>query len=118
MNHISEINVILHLSREGDFHRFRDRHRCLTGRQCQGHRSGVSTECNALGHSSVRVSSNDDRPIIDRNVVENFVDHIGQRSIFPIRISSGDQAEVIHELHQPGDVLLGLLVPDRSRVAT
>ena len=66
----------------------------------------------------MRISTNNDRPIVDGEIVEYLVDHIRHCMIFPLGIPSGNQSEVMHEIHQLGDISLGFLVPHRCRVTT
>ena len=64
------------------------------------------------------VSTNDDGPFIHRQIIEHLVNHIRHRMIFALGITPGDQAEVVHKIHQPGNIFLGFFVPDRGGVAS
>ena len=66
----------------------------------------------------MRVTAENDRPVIDGQIVEHFMDDVRQRRVFAFWIARCDQAEVVHELHQARNILLRFLVPNRSCVAT
>ena len=75
----------------------------------KGEQAGVGAERHALRHAGVGVAADDDRPVVDGDVVEDLVDHIGHRGVVVLRIAGGDQPEIVHELHQARDVLLRLV---------
>ena len=114
---IAEVHVGGHVAFEGDLDRFGDRHRCFAGGEGEGDRAGVGAERHTLRHAGVGVAADDDRPVVDGDVVEDLVDHVGHRGVVVLRVAGGDQPEVVHEFHQARDVLLRLGVPHRGRVA-
>ena len=118
MDDIAEIHMVGHRAGEGNLDRFRNRHRRLAGGKRQRNGAGICPECHALRHAGVRIAANDDRPVIDGDVVQHLVDDIRHRVVLVFRVAAGDQAEIMHELHQFRRVLGGFEVPDRGRVAT
>ena len=114
---VTEVHVRLHLALERHLHRFRNGHGCLPRGQGQGHRARVGSEGHTFRHACVAVSPNDDRPVVHRQVVEDLVDDVGHGVVFALGVASRDESEVVHELHQPGNVLLRLQIPNRRRVA-
>ena len=115
---ITEIHVVGHAAGEGDLYRLRNRHGRLAGGQRQRDSAGIGAEGHALGHARMGITADDDRPVIDRDVVQHLVDDVGHRVVLVLRITAGDQAEIMHELHQLRRVLGGLEVPDRRGVAS
>ena len=65
------------------------------------------------------ILNNDENPILEQtySVVQHLVDDVGHRVVLVLRITAGDQAEIIHEPHQLRRVLGGLEIPDRRGVA-
>ena len=117
VNYVTEIHVILEVTLEGYFHGLGDGHGRFAGGESEGHGSRVSSESDTLGHTGVGVTADDDRPFVHGEVIENLVDHVGHGVVFTLRVTSRDESEAVHELHQLGNVCLGLLVPDRGGVA-
>ena len=116
VHHIAEVHVRRHLAFEGHFHRFRDRHGDLTGRQSQRHGAGVSAKRHAFGHAGVAVAAHNHVPIADGDVIENLVNNVGHRVIDALRVTPRHKTKVIHELHQTWGVFLRLHVPNGSGV--
>ena len=117
VHHVAEVHVGSHVAFEGDLHRFGDRHRCFASSECERHGARVGAERDAFGHTGVRVAADDDGPVVDCEVVEDLVNHVGERRVLVLWVATRDEAEVVHELHQPRDVLLGLVIPHRCGVA-
>ena len=118
MDDVTEIHMISHVALEGDFNRLWDRHRDFARRQSQCNRSRISAESNALGHPSVRVTTDDDRPIVNRNVIQHLMNDVGHGRIIVLRVTPGDKSEIIHELHKLWRVCLSSLVPNRRGMTT
>ena len=116
--HVTEVHVWFHVAFKGHFHRLRNWHGALTGRQCDGYGTGVGAEGNTLGHTGVRVTTDDDGTIVHSNVVQYFVDDVGHGRVNAFRITRSDHAEVVHELHQARNVGLRLGIPYRCSVTT
>ena len=117
VHNVAEVHVGLHRSLEGDLDRLRDRHGRLAGGERKRDGSGVRTEGDALGHAGVAVAADDDCPVINGDVVQHLVDHVCHGVIDALRITAGDDAEIVHEGHELRRVGLSLLVPDGRRVA-
>ena len=118
VNDVAKVDVILQFPLEGDLDRFGDGHGHFTRGQGKGNGPGVRPKSHALGHTGMGVSTYDDGPFIDRQIIEHLMNHIRHRMIFALGITSGDQAEVVHEIHQLGNIYLGFFVPDRGGVAS
>ena len=114
---VAEVHIGRHLALEGDLDRLRDRHGGFTGGQRQRNRARVRAEGHALRHAGVAVAADDDRPVVHGDVVQHLMDDVGHRVIDALGVARGDQAEIVHEAHELGNVGLGLLVPHRRGVA-
>ena len=108
--------MVGHCTLEGHLDRFRNRHRRLTGGKRQRNRSRICTKRHTLGHAGMRITADDDRPVIHRNIVQNLVDDIGHRVILVLWIAACDQPEIMHEFHQFRRVFSCLEIPDRGGV--
>ena len=64
----------------------------------------------------MRITADDDRPVIHRNIVQNLVDDIRHRVILVLWIAARDQPEIMHELHQLRRIFSSLEIPDRGGV--
>ena len=69
MHHISEVHVAFHITLEGNLHRLGDRHGRFTRGQCHSNCARVSAEGDTLGHAGVRITTDNDGPVIYSNVV-------------------------------------------------
>ena len=63
------------------------------------------------------VTTDDDGPVVHGEVVEDLVDDVCHGVILVLGVTSGDEAEVVHEAHEFRSVFLSFLIPDRSGVA-
>ena len=111
MHDVTEIHKRFQFALEGDFYRFRNRHRSLAGGECQRDRPGVRPKRNALGHTRMGIAADNDCPFIHGKVVEHLVDDIGHSMIFAIGIAARDQPEIVHETHEARNIGLRFLVP-------
>ena len=118
MYHITKVHMVLEVSLKGYLNRFWYWHRCFTRGQGQGNGSGIGSKGHTLGHTGVRVSPYNDRPVVHGQVIQYLMDYISHCMVFPLGIACGDQSKVMHEIHQLGNVGLCLLIPDRCGVAT
>ncbi len=113
---VTEVHVRLHVAFEGNFHRLWDWHGCFTSGQCYRNSTGVSTERDTFRHTGVGVTTDDDRAIVNSNVVQYFVDYVGHCRVNTLRITCSDHAERVHERHQLRRVGLSFVVPYRGSV--
>ena len=116
MHHIAKVHVIFQVSFEGDFYGLGDRHGRFTGCEGEGNGAGIRTKGYTFGHTGVRISTNDNGPVVDSKIVQDLMDDIGHCMVFTIGIASGDQSEILHEAHKLGNIYLSFLIPDRRSV--
>ena len=62
------------------------------------------------------VAANNNRPIIDRNIIQHFMNNIRHGVIIALRVARRNQAKFIHKGHQARRIGLRLTVPNRGRV--
>ena len=113
---VAEVHVIFEGALEGDFDRLGDGHGGFAGGEGKGDGAGVGSEGHAFGHAGVGVAADDDGAVVHGEVVEDLVDDVGHGVVFVLGVASGDEAEVVHELHELRGVFLGFFVPDGSGV--
>ena len=118
MYHITEVHVLFHFTFEGYFYRLRDRHRSLTGSQCQGNRSGICSESYPFRHPGMRVTTDNDGPFVNSDIIQYFMDHIRHRVILAFRVTGSDHTKVVHKLHQLRNISLCFFIPYRSGMTT
>ena len=104
MHNVTEIHVIGHLTFERHFHRFWDRHCCSPVASAKATVPESAPNATPLD-IRVAVAANDDRPIIDCDVIQNLVNNVCHWMIDAFWIAACDQAEIMHEFHQTRCVL-------------
>ena len=63
------------------------------------------------------VAADDDGAVVDGEVVEDLVDDVGHGVVFAAGVTAGDEAEVVHELHELRGVFLRFFIPHGGGVA-
>ena len=106
MNDIAEIHMVFECAFKGHFDRLRDWHCRFTCCERKGNRARVCAKGNALGHSCMRIATYNYSPVINCQIIQDFMDNVRHGVIFALWITRCNQTKFIHKVHELWNISL------------
>ena len=112
VNYISEVHMIAHFALKSYFDWLWYWHCCLTSCQGQSNSARICSECYTFWHSSMRVTTNNNWPIINGYIIQYFMDNVSHWMIRIFWVTCSNETKFMHKFHQSWGIFLSFKVPN------